>query len=120
MSDNNFGGTDPRTLFRSDAPGTSEMAALMVDTNKWERRVYYAVASFGSHGCILDDVWRSIVKRHYGGRPASDPIFCSLANTISGRFKALEDKGLIKYNGETRKGVSGRFSRVRVAVRSGA
>ena len=114
MNDETFGGVDPHTLHRTDAPATSVEAAYAVNTTKWERRVYNAIAYYGERGAILDDVWRQVVRQYYAERPAWDPIFCSLANTISGRFASLEKKGLIKYTGETRPGASGKQSRVRV------
>ena len=108
-------GTDPHKLHRRDAPLTSVAAAHAVDTTKMERMVYEIVLAFGENGCILDDVWRYLVATQYPNRPAHDPIFMSLGNTVSARFKALEEKGLIYYTGETRAGASGRQSRVRVA-----
>lgn len=99
-------GTDPHKLHRTDATWTSIQAAYGVNSTKWERRVYNAIADLGE--ASLDAVWTYIVRRYYANRPAHDPIFSSLANTISGRFSALREKGLIRATGRTNTGVSGK------------
>lgn len=98
-------GTDPKKLVRTDDPGTSRAAAYGVDTGRWEQIVYEAICSFGRKGAIQDDIiaW---VTTNYGVQSYS---------TITARFKALEEKRLIMYTGDKRKGNSGRYSRVRVA-----
>lgn len=106
MSEQPDFGTDPHKLHRSDATWTSIQAAYGVNSTRWERRVYNAIRELKR--ASLDAVWTYIVKRYYPGRPAHDPIFSSLANTISGRFSALRDKGLIRDTGTTHTGVSGK------------
>ncbi len=108
-------GTDSRKLHTTDASIASVEAAQRLDSAKWEQRVHEAVRHFGPSGCILDDVWTLIVKQDYAGIPAHNPRFSSLANTISGRFRALRDNGHIINTGELRAGVSGRKSEVRVS-----
>ncbi|MGI9250211.1 MAG: hypothetical protein ACR2PR_03310, partial [Pseudohongiellaceae bacterium] len=108
-------GTDPHKLHTTDGPITSAEAAYAVDSAGWEERVYEAVKYFGANGCIHDDVWRYIIEKDYPDLKASDPQVMRLANTISGRFRALRDKGLIVYTGELRKAQSGHSAEVRVA-----
>ena len=98
-------GTDPHRLARVGDPATSHAAANETNTAKWERIVYDAIASFGERGCIQDDVIQRVYT-NYGLVPYS---------TITARFKALEEKKMISYTGEKRKGISGRQSRVRRA-----
>lgn len=102
-------GTDPHKLHRTDAPSTSVAAAHSVNTTKSEAFVYEIVESFGPAGCILDEVLAvAFEKQGFAAR---------VVNTVTARFKALEEKGLIYYTGETRPGESGRQSRVRVATK---
>ena len=102
-------GTDPHKLHRTDAPSTSVAAAHGVNTTEKERMVYEIVESFGAAGCILDDVCDAWFEKH--------GFSASAVNTISARFKALEEKKLIHYTGEKRPGQSGRQSRVRIAMK---
>lgn len=94
-------GTDPRFLVRPDSPDTSVEAAHTVDTTRLESLVYDAVLSFKT-GCIQDDV-----LAQFPGYPYS---------SITARFRALLDKGLIVDSGERRKGRSGRSQRVLIGV----
>lgn len=98
--------TPPHKLYHANSPDTSKEAAYAVDTNKWEEIVYQAICSFRGRGCIQDEVIEKIAES-YGAVPYS---------TVTARFKALEEAGLITYRGK-RKGNSGRFSRVRVATK---
>lgn len=90
-------GTEPRKLVRGDAPGTSYAAAYGVDTTRLERLVHRTIAAF-PNGCIAADV----LALH------SDKAYSS----ITARFKALEEKGLIACGPETRRGPTGRQQRV--------
>lgn len=99
-------GTHPKKLARRDDPATSKAAAHATNTGRWESRVLEAIKHFGRAGCIQDDVLDRLHDLH-GRLPYS---------TVTARFKALSEKGLIEYTGESRKGVSGRQSRVRRAV----
>lgn len=92
-------------LVRRDAPETSQQAAQAVDTAKLEEIVYEAIRSFGVKGCISDEV-----RSMYPHLPYS---------SVTARYKALLDKGLIEETGERRSGQSGRSQRVlRVKVTS--
>lgn len=101
-------GTDPKTLARTKDPRTSKEAARSTNTARWERRVLNAIAKFGKNGAIQDDILRSM-RAEFGQLPYS---------TVTARFKALSDKGLIEYTGKKRKGDSGRESRVRRIVKN--
>lgn len=94
-------GTDPACLVRATATDTSREAAQSVDTTRLEAMVYEAVCAF-SGGCIQDDV-----LAQFPGFPYS---------SVTARFRALLDKGLIVDTGERRKGRSGRSQRVLVGV----
>ena len=98
-------GTNPKKLARRNDPLTSHAAARSVNTAKWEGRVLEAIKWHGNRGAIQDEIlaW---ISDNYGPAPYS---------TVTARFKALEEKGLIKYTDQTRKGISGRMSRVRIA-----
>jgi len=100
-------GTDPKKLARRHDPHTSKAAAHATNTGRWERRVLNIIKEYGSRGCIQSEVLAR-VRELYG----NDVDY----STVTARFKALEEKGLIEYTGETRKGTSGRQSRVRRAT----
>ena len=85
--------TDPKTLHRADGPDTSKAAAYSVDTNKMETIVLNAIISFGSDGCISDDVKAALPEYGY---------------SVTCRYKALKEKGLVKVDNRTQKGKSGR------------
>ena len=81
-------------LARSRDPSTSHDAADKLDVNKMERIVLAAITSFGSSGCISDDVLRILPAYRY--------------STITARYKQLKEKGLIFVDERKRKGESGR------------
>ena len=87
-------GTEAHKLHRKNSTETSVEAAYSVDTTKLEEMVYNDIASFGSSGCISDD----ILSKH--------PSFPY--SSITARFASLERKGLIYRNGEKKRGRSGR------------
>jgi hypothetical protein len=95
-------GTAPRLLARADAPDTSREAAESVDTNRLERLVYDAIASFGPRGCTIDEVRRMHPELHY--------------SSVTARPAALIRKGLVRRPTEVRPGDSGRPQRVLVAA----
>ena len=97
----NFG-TPAYKLHRADSPDTSRAAAHSVDTTKLEQQVLTAVRSFGSAGCIQDQVLEV-----FDGYPYS---------SVTARFRALLDKHYIEDTGERRPGHSGRSQRVLRAV----
>lgn len=91
-------GTDPRKLVRSGDPDTSHFAAESVDSEKLERIVYNTICSFGQNGCISDQVRGALPGLPY--------------SSVTARFKALLDRGLVEDTGERRVGISGKKQRV--------
>lgn len=91
-------GTDPKKLYRRNDPDTSASAAHAVDTTKLEAMVFEAIKGFGERGCISDQI-----RDLFPGYPYS---------SITARYKALIDKGMIKDTGYRRPGNSGRSQRV--------
>lgn len=87
-------------LYRTGAPDTSVAAAYEVNTSRLEKMVHDVIRSFGVKGCISDDV-REVM---------SDFAYSS----VTARYRSLEEKELIRYTGEKRKGLSGRGQRVMV------
>lgn len=90
-------GTDPAKLFRAESADTSIEAAHAVDTTRLEALVYGVVCRF-TNGCIQDEVLSCLPDFPY--------------SSVTARFRALLDKGLIVDTGERRKGRSGRSQRV--------
>ena len=91
-----FFGTPPFKLVRKKDPVTSHEAAQVVDTTKLEQMVYEAIKGF-PEGCISDQVLELFPQYPY--------------SSITGRYKALLDKGFIEITG-VRTGKSGRKQRV--------
>jgi hypothetical protein len=91
--DDDLFGTDPHILHRAEGPDTSVIAAYTVKTSKRERQMFEAICSFGSDGCIADDLIRRFPTLAY--------------STITARPSALERKGLICRGPDTRMGKSG-------------
>ena len=82
-------GTPAHMLRRNEDPETSHEAAELVDTVSLETRVYLAISSFGTDGCIGDDVV------NYLGEGVQ---------TVSPRYAPLLRKKLIYRFGDKRKG----------------
>jgi hypothetical protein len=97
----NFG-TAPKKLVRKNDPDTSHQAASGVDTTKLEAMVYEAIKSFGSIGCISDQILNQFSKYPY--------------SSITARYRALMDKGFIEDTGQRLPGRSGRSQRVMRAI----
>ncbi len=89
-------GTEPYKLRRNDSPDTSHAAARAVNTTRLEAMVHREIHR--RDGCIAADL-----LERFHGHPYS---------SITARFKALQDKGLISCGPETRTGPSGRQQRV--------
>jgi hypothetical protein len=87
-----FFGTPAFKLARRQDPVTSHQAAQAVDTPKLERMVYEAIKSFPD-GCISDEILQMYPQYPY--------------SSITARYRALLDKGLIEVSGVKR----GRFGR---------
>jgi len=90
--------TDPKTLHRREGPATSIEAAYALDVTEREIQALTAIASFGSAGCISDQV------REYCGTVFQTQYYSS----VTARWKALEEKGLIERTGDKRPGASSR------------
>lgn len=91
-------GTHAKKLVRKDDPDTSHQAAQKVDTTRLEQLVYEAIKSFGSNGCISDQILGMFPHLPY--------------SSVTARYKALMQKGMIEDTGERRYGRSGRPQRV--------
>jgi hypothetical protein len=91
-------GTHPDKLARRDDPDTSQTSAKKVDSTKLEQMVYNAIKAFGSRGCISDEIREQFAHLPY--------------SSVTARYKALIDKGLIEDTGERRPGNSGRPQRI--------
>jgi hypothetical protein len=87
-----FFGSPPFKLARTDSPETSKEAAQTVDSTKLEKMVYEAIRGF-PEGCISDEILGMYPQYPY--------------SSITARYRALLDKGLIEVTGVKR----GRFGR---------
>jgi hypothetical protein len=87
-----FFGTPAFKLARREDPTTSHQAAQAVDTTKLESLVYEAIKGFPD-GCISDEILAMYPNYPY--------------SSITARYRALLDKGLIEVSGVKR----GRFGR---------
>jgi DNA-binding transcriptional ArsR family regulator len=91
-------GTNPHKLVRKQDPDTSHAAAAGVDTKGLEQMVFSAIKSYGSFGCISDQILTQFSHLPY--------------SSVTARYRALLDKGLIEDTGERRSGRSGKPQRV--------
>lgn len=89
-------------LYRKQDPETSKEAAKSINTANLEEIVYDVINTSGTNGMISDEV-REVCKKKYG---------ITAYSSVTARYKALHEKGLLAYTGETRKGHSGRAQRV--------
>ena len=96
-----FFGTPAFKLVRKEDPATSHEAAQVVDTTKLEQMVYEAIKGF-PEGCISDQVLELFPQYPY--------------SSITGRYKALLDKGYIEIVG-VKVGRSGRKQRLMKAAK---
>lgn len=87
-------------------PNTSALSLKATPVNSIKDMVYTAIKSFGSTGCISDEV-REYCNREFG----LEPYF----STVTARYKKLYEDGDIDYTGKTRTGKSGRQQRVMIA-----
>tara|TARA_Y100000816_G_scaffold10816_1_gene7038 strand:- start:6102 stop:6473 length:372 start_codon:yes stop_codon:yes gene_type:complete len=95
--------TETYKMYRTDSDNTSIEAANSVDATKLEAIVWAVIDKYGTTGCIQDDVLNDLSNYRY--------------NSITNRFKALEEKGLIVRCEVTRRGKSGRNQRVMMSKR---
>jgi hypothetical protein len=92
------------SLFKNnDIAETSLLAydVILPNLARIQQEVLEVIKSFGQQGCISDEVRGVMDTSNYG--------------TVTGRFSELFRKGFIEYSG-TRKGQSGRYQRVMVAL----
>jgi hypothetical protein len=87
-----FFGSPAFKLVRKEDPVTSHQAAQLVNSTKLEQMVYEAIKSFPD-GCISDEILEKYPQYPY--------------SSITARYRALLDKGLIEVSGVKR----GRFGR---------
>lgn len=95
-------GTEAWKLTRRNDPETSRIAANSVDSAALEAAVYETIKRF-PYGCTQDDVLAL-----HPGKPYS---------SITARFRALLDKGLIRDTGLRKPGKSGRPQRVLMVIK---
>lgn len=95
-------GTSPHYLARTDGTDTSHIAAGAVNTTKLERMVHQAIIAFGPAGCISDQVRAMFPLLSY--------------SSVTARYRALLDKGLIVDTGVRKRGSSSRPQRVMMAT----
>jgi len=93
--------TEPHKLYRKGDPDTSREAAENVPTSRLEKMVLEIIARFPEEGIISDDVRRS----------CADEFNVTSYSSITARYKALEENGLIEFIGK-RAGRSGRQQRI--------
>jgi hypothetical protein len=91
-----FFGSPAFKLARREDPTTSHQAAQAVDTTKLEQMVYEAIKSH-PEGCISDDILGMFPNYPY--------------SSITARYRALLDKGLIEVSG-VKRGKFGRNQRI--------
>ena len=91
-----FFGTPAFKLARRQDPVTSHQSAQAVDTPKLEKMVYEAIKSFPD-GCISDEILQMYPQYPY--------------SSITARYRALLDKGLIEVSG-VKRGKFGRNQRI--------
>ena len=96
-----FFGTPAFKLARREDPTTSHQAAQAVDTTKLESLVYEAIKGFPD-GCISDEILAMYPNYPY--------------SSITARYRALLDKGLIEVSG-VRRGKFGRNQRIMKATK---
>jgi hypothetical protein len=96
-----FFGTPAFKLARREDPVTSHQAAQVVDTTKLETMVYEAIKSH-PEGCISDEILQMYSQYPY--------------SSITARYRALLDKGLIEISG-VKRGRFGRNQRIMRAIK---
>jgi hypothetical protein len=86
--------TNPIKLRRNLDPFTSHQSAEKVEASRMEKIVLGVIDSFGENGCISDQVQYALAEYRY--------------STITARYKALKEKGLVVTDGTAIKAESGR------------
>lgn len=96
-------GTNPKKLVRAKDPDTSHESAEKVDSVRLEEMVFEVIKTFKQEGCTSDQVLGLFPQLPY--------------SSVTARYRALLDKGLIEDTGERRPGRSGRRQRVMRAIK---
>ena len=99
--------TEVWKLYRPDDPATSREAAEELPVSNLEGIVAGVIFNAGKHGCISDDV-RAVCEFEHG---------ITSYSSVTARFKALAEKGIVTFTGEKRPGRSGRSQRVMIHKR---
>ena len=81
-------------LHRRNDPQTSKQAAESLEVSHMERIVADTIRSFGATGAISDRIVDALPQYRY--------------STITARYKALKEKGIICVDDRKQKGASGR------------
>jgi DNA-binding transcriptional ArsR family regulator len=97
-------GTEPRKLSRTHDPQTSHQAARSIDTTRLEELVYETIREAGPRGTISDEVRNALAHRDLS------------YSSVTARYAALKEKGLVELSGNKRPGKSGRGQNVMVAT----
>jgi|TARA_R110000824_G_scaffold133216_3_gene295910 DNA-binding transcriptional ArsR family regulator len=97
-------GTSAHKLSRTADPQTSHDAARSIDTTRLEELVYETIRDAGPRGIISDEVRQALA-----GRDLS-------YSSVTARYAALREKGLVEYSGHRRPGDSGRGQNILVAT----
>ena len=97
-------GTDPHKLSRTADPQTSHAAGRSIDTTRLEELVYETIRGAGPRGTISDEVREALADRDLS------------YSSVTARYAALKEKGLVEYSGYRRPGKSGRGQNVMVAT----
>ncbi len=96
--DKPFTPTQPYKLVRPSDPVTSHEAARSIDPTNLEQAVLNVIEGFGVRGCISDQVRASLPNLTY--------------SSVTARYKALKERGMIFVDERKRKGNSGRNQRI--------
>lgn len=97
-------GTSPHKLSRTADPQTSHAAGHSIDTTRLEELVYKTIRDAGPRGTISDEVREALADRDLS------------YSSVTARYAALKEKGLVEYSGYRRPGKSGRGQNVMVAT----
>ena len=106
-------------MARTHDPKTSWEAAEKVNTNRLESFVLDIIKEHGEQGCTHDELmkhYQNMSIAFASENPEWTPDDMHSVGSITPRYAALERKGLMIRNGDTRKGKSGRSQLVMYAT----
>jgi hypothetical protein len=92
----------PEHMARCSDPDTSKAAAALLNPTKLEQEVLGVIKSFGSNGCISDEIEAQMSHRK--------------GSSITPRYAGLAKKGLIRDSGIRRLSVAKRQQIVWIAI----